>query len=334
VAVSHLTCLSQDFLTDSSGTSEIIPRGGHCRSCHNYVLWGDVVRGCYRRLSSAENDEYPDVATDDMFLSDEDHEGLEIFPPVKRKSSVRSRSISPLKPRLNSQQKGDERDITLQSSEGELFDFTNIVSSSDSEDTPIKRKPGRPRKNRLPPQIVSPSSEEGIPPRLPNVANRKRKKKDAADTRGFITRDPVNVINITSGSEDGGILSTDMFRTPSKGKEKEKQMPSTSSEDETLDLDKLSSRPDGKDIRFTKTNQKLKITLNPVEVWPKNRQRSLNTLTPSLIGSSVGHIGSSKGPEPLRKLDMMSPNTPPSSNEGNSSVKRRPVYLGVQVLNV
>ena len=119
-----------------------------------------------------------------------------------------------------------------------------------------------------------------------------------------------------------------MFRTPSKGKGKEKQMPSTSSEDEFYDLDKLSSRSDGKDMGFTKwrpsTNQKLKPPLNPLQVRPKNRQRGPNTVTPSLIGTSVGHIGSSKGPGPLRKLDMMSPNTPPSSNEDNSSVKRRP----------
>ncbi|KAI0634373.1 hypothetical protein C8Q77DRAFT_1056180 [Trametes polyzona] len=49
-AVSHLTCLSRDFLaTTPSTSSDIIPRGGTCKECHSYVLWGDVIRGCYRR---------------------------------------------------------------------------------------------------------------------------------------------------------------------------------------------------------------------------------------------------------------------------------------------
>ncbi|KAF7790665.1 hypothetical protein EIP86_001621 [Pleurotus ostreatoroseus] len=55
-AVSHLKCLAQDFLSNQPSTSisgdiskALIPRGGHCRSCHDYVLWGDVIRGCYRR---------------------------------------------------------------------------------------------------------------------------------------------------------------------------------------------------------------------------------------------------------------------------------------------
>jgi structure-specific endonuclease subunit SLX1 len=326
VAVSHLTCLSQDFLKESSGTTEIIPRGGHCKSCHNYILWGDVVRGCYRRLPPAEGDEHPDVATDDMFLSDEGDQGLENFPPKKRKSSVRSRSI---KPRFNSRRKGNERDIASQSSEGELFDFTNIVSSSDSVETPVKRKPGRPRKHTLSPQNLSPISERQILPRSPNVASRKRREKDAAETLAFVGKDSVDVIDITSGSEDGRFMFADMFRTPSKGKGKEKQVAPTSSEGEIFDLDNLSSSSDGEDIGSNKRQpgrtQKLKAPLTAVQVRSTNRQRSPN---PSFTSSSsAGDIGSAKRrPERPRKRDLKSPNAltpPPSSNEGNSSAKRR-----------
>ncbi|KAH8102122.1 hypothetical protein BXZ70DRAFT_890869, partial [Cristinia sonorae] len=50
-SVSHLTCLATQFLSSpsSSNSTSLIPRGGECVSCHTYVLWGDIVRGCYRR---------------------------------------------------------------------------------------------------------------------------------------------------------------------------------------------------------------------------------------------------------------------------------------------
>ena len=49
-AISHLSCLATDFLSsDSSQSSELLPRGGNCKSCGSYVLWGDIIRGCYRR---------------------------------------------------------------------------------------------------------------------------------------------------------------------------------------------------------------------------------------------------------------------------------------------
>lgn len=260
-----------------------------------------------------------------MFLSDEDHEELDF--PEKRKSSVRSRGMSPLKPRSNSRRKGN---IASQSSEGELFDFTNIVSSSDSEETPVKRKPGRPRKHTPSPQIVSPISERRILPRSPNVANRKRKEKDAAETLAFVARDSVEVIDITSGSEDGGILPNDMFRTPSKRKGKEKVVAPTSSEGEIFNLDDSSSSSDGENIGSTKKQpsrtQKLKMPLPAVQVRLTDQQKSPGTSLTS--GSSLGDIGSTKRrPGRPRKQDLKSPNAlipPSSSNEGNSSVKRRP----------
>jgi len=49
-AVYHMTCLAKDFLSSpSTAGTDIIPRGGECKSCHTYILWGDLVRGCYRR---------------------------------------------------------------------------------------------------------------------------------------------------------------------------------------------------------------------------------------------------------------------------------------------
>lgn len=48
-AVSHLSCLAADFLSPNSQSVGLLPRGGTCKWCRSYVLWGDVVRGCYRR---------------------------------------------------------------------------------------------------------------------------------------------------------------------------------------------------------------------------------------------------------------------------------------------
>ncbi|KAF8971025.1 hypothetical protein BDZ97DRAFT_1333660 [Flammula alnicola] len=96
VAVSHLKCLSEKFLSEEPGRTAMIPRGGHCQSCGNYTLWGDVVRGCYRRLPPVERtgQDLLDIASDDMFLSDEDDEDNEVSPKKRTKTRRRSRSSS------------------------------------------------------------------------------------------------------------------------------------------------------------------------------------------------------------------------------------------------
>ncbi|KAH8828135.1 hypothetical protein DL96DRAFT_1150007 [Flagelloscypha sp. PMI_526] len=46
--VAHIHCMAEWFLHDS-GSPLLVPRGGRCPSCVSYVLWGDVVKGSYRR---------------------------------------------------------------------------------------------------------------------------------------------------------------------------------------------------------------------------------------------------------------------------------------------
>ncbi|KDN39782.1 hypothetical protein RSAG8_08574, partial [Rhizoctonia solani AG-8 WAC10335] len=48
-AVSHLDCLAKAFFNDPLNPQGLIPRGGVCEACDQYTLWGDVIRGCYRR---------------------------------------------------------------------------------------------------------------------------------------------------------------------------------------------------------------------------------------------------------------------------------------------
>ncbi|KAI0791500.1 hypothetical protein BC629DRAFT_366397 [Irpex lacteus] len=93
-AASHLACLATSFLRVNPGSSsssgshtevDMIPRGGTCRSCGEYTLWGDIVRGCYRRHAggtttvneedgaSTEDDEELDARRlDDAGSGDED----------------------------------------------------------------------------------------------------------------------------------------------------------------------------------------------------------------------------------------------------------------------
>ncbi|KAI0649833.1 hypothetical protein C8Q79DRAFT_350476 [Trametes meyenii] len=68
-AVSHLACLSHRFLSEESpASSDIIPRGGTCKACHSYILWGDIIRGCYRRRQGG-------VAPENELEEPDDQEG-------------------------------------------------------------------------------------------------------------------------------------------------------------------------------------------------------------------------------------------------------------------
>ncbi|KAH9903301.1 hypothetical protein C8Q73DRAFT_46632 [Cubamyces lactineus] len=76
-AVSHLACLSRRFLEEQpSSSSDIIPRGGTCAECQTYVLWGDVIRGCYRRHKggATPEDEPDEVHSPEMSCEEEELE--------------------------------------------------------------------------------------------------------------------------------------------------------------------------------------------------------------------------------------------------------------------
>ncbi|THH21381.1 hypothetical protein EW146_g138 [Bondarzewia mesenterica] len=55
----NCACNLEHFVDSEHDGTNMIPRGGHCPTCRSYTLWGDVVKGCYRRhavkaLSEAE----------------------------------------------------------------------------------------------------------------------------------------------------------------------------------------------------------------------------------------------------------------------------------------
>jgi structure-specific endonuclease subunit SLX1 len=92
-STAHLSCLAREFLSDAETPHEMIPRGGRCPSCREYVLWGDVIRGCYRRYAggtAVEPDPDPELQEEaeilESGLSASEHEDE----PGPSKSKVRT----------------------------------------------------------------------------------------------------------------------------------------------------------------------------------------------------------------------------------------------------
>jgi hypothetical protein len=136
-ATTHLLCLSRHFLKEED--TSLIPRGGVCVCCKSYVLWGEVIKGCYRRsegIADMTNKRNEDVLgfTNELDLGSEaGAELLHVSPPKCGRS--RKAMGGPAKPK---QTKGTKRKSKLLahpavSDEGEFFDL-NAISSDDEED--------------------------------------------------------------------------------------------------------------------------------------------------------------------------------------------------------
>lgn len=121
-SVSHLRCIANDFVNKqlhppnivSSGrhspttsrakapveVRSLVPRGGHCPGCNEWTLWGELIKGCYRRkaggleavideaqeMSSAEEPE--DESAEELEMSklkigSDNDEPVSIASPVK-----------------------------------------------------------------------------------------------------------------------------------------------------------------------------------------------------------------------------------------------------------
>ncbi len=87
--VAHLICLSKLFLNspDHGGltTSEVIPRGGACPSCSEYVLWGAVIKGSYRRRTGGKsgNNVLPELDEEEEEIKDDNVVEDDCETPVK-----------------------------------------------------------------------------------------------------------------------------------------------------------------------------------------------------------------------------------------------------------
>ncbi|KAF9497313.1 hypothetical protein BDN71DRAFT_626328 [Pleurotus eryngii] len=146
--VAHLLCLSQTFLVQQNDRPGFVPRGGTCNSCNTYVLWGDIIRGCYRRSTGEtpteepeDDDDLREHNHDELFGSDDDDEA-EISPRRKAKPSKPKAS----KPSKAKQKKSSTKAKTsgdASSSEGEQFDLdvSSVTESAENDSEPIPIKP-------------------------------------------------------------------------------------------------------------------------------------------------------------------------------------------------
>ncbi|OJT12213.1 Structure-specific endonuclease subunit slx1 [Trametes pubescens] len=187
-SVTHLACLSRDFLNSAPSTSsDIIPRGGTCKSCHSYILWGDVIRGCYRRHqggATPENEpEEPDDQEDGLaqLLGEAAEEELE--GPSQPKPRKPAGPPLPTKRGRGRPPKAKPAPFsTVASSDGEHEHFDlNAISSCSEEDSddagglPWTRR--RPHLHSKPPSRSVPSGSRlpDEPPRsIPATAGSSR----------------------------------------------------------------------------------------------------------------------------------------------------------------
>ncbi|KAJ6497838.1 hypothetical protein C8R45DRAFT_984418 [Mycena sanguinolenta] len=125
-AVSHISCLSQDFLSSQTSDTGMIPRGGHCKSCRQYILWGDVIRGIYRRSAGGALAAEEEGDDDALFLSDIESDGAVPLKSAKAKGKTKAA------PAL----------LQGKESSGETFDF-NVSSSTESDAPSPRKRPAR-----------------------------------------------------------------------------------------------------------------------------------------------------------------------------------------------
>ncbi|KZT43395.1 hypothetical protein SISSUDRAFT_1040409 [Sistotremastrum suecicum HHB10207 ss-3] len=176
-AFTHLECLAAHFLENRADllslndSSMLIPRGGPCPSCTHYILWGDVIRGMYRRKphhGTVKDVEY-DVSEDERLIisprrrsSSHTKSDSEDEVASDRKSLKNNKTTQRRKPKESAVRasrhnaRGKKEASALRktklsgkhqhvgpshspartlSSEGECFDL-DMVSGSDSEEEP------------------------------------------------------------------------------------------------------------------------------------------------------------------------------------------------------
>ncbi|KAI0827275.1 hypothetical protein BC628DRAFT_1433374 [Trametes gibbosa] len=186
-AVSHLSCLSGSFLSQGpSSSSDIIPRGGTCKECHSYILWGDVIRGCYRRHQGGvapenelEDEDDQEDPLGQLFSDDDnDDEPLPEAAP-KRGPKTKAKGKGPAQPRATAPKAKRPRgrppssaskpasfstvaSAHASSDEREHFDL-DAISSCDEEDSDSDDANALPWTRRAPQSKPGSSSRTKLP---------------------------------------------------------------------------------------------------------------------------------------------------------------------------
>ncbi|KZP30803.1 hypothetical protein FIBSPDRAFT_1038052 [Athelia psychrophila] len=210
LTVSHLICLSRQFAAQSdTDETPMVPRGGCCAGCGEYILWGDVIRGCYRRhcgkIGAAATPADSDVGADeDMQQADKE----EFHQRNKKKRKERRRS-----------------GINSGSDSREVFDLDAAVSSgSEAEEgkhsakrrrsdahpriTPNPKLQASKKKNSAVPLrgAGDDGSDTGMnagPSRLPNARGDSRQRGQPGPTYSHARAPFPNILRLSSSDSDG-----------------------------------------------------------------------------------------------------------------------------------
>ncbi|KAI8989036.1 hypothetical protein BD414DRAFT_485778 [Trametes punicea] len=191
-AVSHLRCLSGHFLAGQlSESSDIIPRGGRCTQCDSYVLWGDVVRGCYRRHKGGvvpENELEEADYQDGLGGTSSAEEELERLPKAAEISASPPSTKRIKRRAIASSRTASYSTIALNASrdEGERLEF-GAISSCDEQDSDEDLPWTRMQSQRTTTPQASPASLacDGQTPGILIGAHQRSKKMQARPENGL-----------------------------------------------------------------------------------------------------------------------------------------------------
>ncbi|KAH7106977.1 hypothetical protein BKA62DRAFT_223979 [Auriculariales sp. MPI-PUGE-AT-0066] len=150
-SVAHLVCLAEHFSKHQNQTQvrSMLPRGGECPDCQEYILFGDIVKGSYRRRLGHAVEAQPEPEQVDGPDEDESSEGempgkegldqldYETFSldatHVPANGNLSLFSPSPKKRRGRSP---EVRMVHIEEAECEAFDLEAILSSSEEDELP------------------------------------------------------------------------------------------------------------------------------------------------------------------------------------------------------
>jgi len=127
-------------LGSQASHTQIIPRGGKCPSCHSYTLWGDIIRGCYRRRGGPTQSEKEDDEDEDAASAAEGNAA--VGSPVMRRSKG-----NPLVDRGKRRRLRANADTSPDMSDEE--EFLDLDVSGTDDDDGLAASPVRPRVGTL-----------------------------------------------------------------------------------------------------------------------------------------------------------------------------------------
>ncbi|KDQ09537.1 hypothetical protein BOTBODRAFT_524952 [Botryobasidium botryosum FD-172 SS1] len=199
-AVSHTSCLARDFLSSSPPDERtVVPRGGNCRACKEYVLWGDIIRGCYRRRNQGAGkalEEEPEtneasVASEgelsggDIGSDDEPGDVDEVYPTPSQPTGSINASVKSLKGASKSKKAAVPPEATKRATAlGKWKPKDALVT--------VAGAPPRSRSHSRPanaegidiPADLSGASDEGEPSKRTSKQATKKRKESIAPTPG------------------------------------------------------------------------------------------------------------------------------------------------------